>query len=87
MMEIYILGSYLAMLIYAFFLEFDSFREYITMLLECININVTKKVHPYSLMVSFSLILILTSWLGFIVMIALLCDYIGFIYKNKEVKE
>ena len=85
-MEIYILGSYLAVLIYAFLLQFDSFREYMELLIDSIN-NVTKKVHPYSLMVAFSSILIITSWIGFLCMIAIICDYRDFIYKNKEVKE
>ncbi len=77
-------GGYLAIILYALLLNNDGFRDYVTAFAETIiKMYKIKKMHPYSLMQIFGVILLLTSWLGIAIIILLLVDYY-FNYKNKQ---
>lgn len=85
-MEFYILGSYLAILLYAVLLDdIKSFCEYMSALAETfIRVNHIKKMHPYSLLQSFGVFLLLTSWVGIIILLCFIGDFLISKYKNKE---
>jgi len=72
MLEIYIAGGYLAILIYALLLNNDAFREYTEYIIKTLKI---KKLHPYSIMQLFGIILLSISWCGVILVGLLLLDY------------
>jgi len=86
-MEFYILGSYLAILLYAVFLEKRSFLEYMTSLAETIiKIIHIKKMHPYTLLQIFSVFLVFTSWFGIIIFLLFVADFLINEFKNKKQK-
>lgn len=77
-MEIYILGGYLAILIYTFLLDNSKkFLDYMTQLMEIvINIASIKKVHPYTLITVFGMFLLFSSWIGILCLLFLIVDFI-----------
>ena len=87
-MEFYILGGYLALLLYAVLLDdVKPFLEYMTALAETfIKANHIKKTHPYSLLQSFGVFLLLTSWVGIIMLLGFVGDFLISKHKNKKNK-
>ena len=86
MLELYIVGGYLAIIIYALLLDNNSFRDYITAFAETIiKIFHIEKTHPYTIMQMFGVVLLLCSWVGLILLGLLVFDYY-FNYKNKQKK-
>lgn len=83
MLQLYITGGYLAILIYSLLLDNNGFREYIESFAETVKkMCEIKKTHPYTLMQIFGVLLLLISWLGLIVIGILLFDY----FKNYRKK-
>ncbi len=86
MLEIYIVGGYLAIIIYALLLDNNSFRDYMTVFAETIiKIFHIEKTHPYTIMQMFGVVLLLCSWVGLVLLGLLVFDYY-FNYKNKQKK-
>lgn len=86
MLEIFITGSYLAIIIYALLLDNNGFRDYITTVAETIiKIFHIEKTHPYTIMQMFTIVLLLCSWIGLILLGLIIFDYY-FNYKNKQEK-
>ncbi len=85
MIELFIAGGYLAIIIYALLLDNNSFRDYMTAFAETIiKIFHIEKAHPYTIMQIFGVVLLLCSWVGLVLLGLLLFDYIK--YKNKQKK-
>lgn len=87
-MEVYILGGYLAVLLYGILLDnVKGFLEYMTELMNTvIKVYKIKKTHPYTLMSVLGMFLFTMSWFGVFGMLFLVYDFIDFKYKNKEKK-
>lgn len=86
MLELYIVGGYLTIIIYAVLLDYNGFRDYmITFAETIIKILHIEKAHPYTIMQMFGVVLLVSSWIGLIVLGLLLFDYY-FNYKNKQKK-
>ena len=86
MLEIYIIGGYIAILLYALLIENSKdFREYMIQLMEVvIKTCKIKKTHAYTLISTFSVILLFTSWIGLLFLLFLIGDFLIAKYKNKE---
>ena len=85
MLELFIAGGYLAIIIYALLLDNNSFRDYMTTFVKTIiKIFHIEKTHPYTIMQMLGVILLLCSWVGLFLLGLLLFDYIK--YKNKQKK-
>lgn len=86
MLELYIVGGYLAIIIYALLLDNNSFRDYMTAFAETIiKIFHIEKTHPYTIMQMFGVVLLICSWIGLVLLGLLVFDYY-FNYKNKQKK-
>ena len=76
MLELFIAGGYLAIIIYGLILENNGFRDYMTAFAETIikvfNIG---KIHPYTIMQMFGVVLLICSWIGLIFLGLLVFDY------------
>ncbi len=84
MLEIYLVGGYLAIIIYALLLDNNSFRDYMTAFAEIIiKIFHIEKTHSYTIMQIFGVILLLCSWIGLVLLGLLVFDYY-FNYKNLQ---
>ena len=84
MLELYIVGGYLAIIIYAALLDNNSFRDYMTTFAETIiKIFHIEKTHPYTIMQMFGVVLLLCSWIGLVLLGVLIFDYY-FNYKNLQ---
>ena len=69
MLELLIAGGYLAIIIYALFLDNNGFRDYMTAFAETIiKIFHIKKTHPYTIMQIFGVVLLLCSWVGLVLL-------------------
>ena len=87
MLEIYVVGGYLAIFIYSLLLDNNGFRDYITSFAETISkLWHIEKPHPYTIMQMFGVVLLLCSWIGLVLLGVLVFDYYYFNYKNKEKK-
>ena len=76
MLELYIAGGYLALIIYSLLLDNNGFRDYVEALAaSIIKLNKIKNTHPYSLIQMFGIILLIISWPGIIIIGLLLLDY------------
>lgn len=93
MLEIYIGGGYLAIIIYALLLENNGFCDYMTAFAETIikKFHIEKR-HPYiimhmtyTIMQICGIVLLLCSWIGLVLLGLLVFDYY-FNYKNKQKK-
>ena len=85
MLELFIAGGYLAIIIYALLLDNNGFRDYITAFAETIiKIFYIEKAHPYTIMQMFGIVLLLCSWIGLILLGLLVFDY--FISYKKKIK-
>lgn len=85
MLELFIAGGYLAIILYSILLDNNSFRDYMTTFTETIiKIFNIKKTHPYTIMQMFGVVLLLCSWIGLALLGLLIVDY--FNYKNKNKK-
>jgi hypothetical protein len=83
MLEVYIAGGYIAILLYAILLDNDGFREYMENFSETIiKVFKIKKTHPYTIMQMIGIMLLLCSWVGIVLLGLLIGDYLK--YKNKE---
>ena len=86
MLELFIAGGYLAIIIYALLLNNNNFCDYMTAFAETIiKIFHIEKTHPYTIMQMFGVILLLCSWIGLVLLGLLIFDYY-FNYKNKQKK-
>ena len=86
MLELFIAGGYLAIIIYALLLDNNGFRDYMSSFAETIiKIFNIKKIHPYTIMQMFGVVLLICSWIGLILLGLLVFDYY-FNYKNKQKK-
>jgi len=86
MLETFIAGSYLVIIIYALLLNIDSFCDYMSIFAETIiKIFHIKKTHPYTIMQIFGVVLLLCSWVGLVLLGLIVFDYY-FNYKNKQEK-
>jgi len=86
MLEIFIAGGYLALLLYAILVEnVVDFREYMTQLMEVvIKTFKIKNMHPFTLIVNLGLLLLFTSWIGFVILLYLIIDFAILQYKNRK---
>lgn len=85
MLELFIIGGYLAIIIYASMLDNNGFRDYMTLFAETIiKIFHIEKTHPYTIMQMFGVVLLLCSWIGLVLLGLLIVDYIK--HKNKQKK-
>ena len=82
MLELFIIaGGYLGIIIYGLLLENNGFCNYMSSFAETIiKIFNIEKIHPYTIMQMFGVVLLICSWIGLIVF-----DYY-FNYKNKQKK-
>ena len=87
-MELYILGGYIAILLYGVLLDETGFRDYMTSLMEIIikKFNI-KKTHPYTLMFTLGTLFLLTSWVGLLCLLLLIGDFLIMKHKNKNIKK
>ena len=86
MLELFIAGGYLAIIIYALLLDNNGFCNYMSSFAETIiKIFNIEKIHPYTIMQMFGVVLLICSWIGLILLGLLLFDYY-FNYKNKQKK-
>ena len=86
MLELIIAGGYLAIIIYALLLNNNGFCDYMSSFAETIiKIFNIRKIHPYTIMQMFGVVLLICSWIGLILLGLLLFDYY-FNYKNKQKK-
>lgn len=86
MLELFIAGGYLSIIIYALLLDYNSFRDYMTLFAETIiKIFHIEKTHPYTIIQTFGIVLLLCSWISLVLLGLLLFDYY-FNYKNKQKK-
>ena len=86
MIELFITGGYLAIIIYALLLDNNGFCNYMSTFAETIiKIFNIGKTHPYTIMQMFGVVLLICSWIGLILLGLLLFDYY-FNYKNKQKK-
>ena len=84
MIQLFIAGGYLAIIIYALLLNNNSFRDYMTAFAETIiKIFNIEKTHPYTIMQMFGVVLLLCSWIGLVLLGLLIFDYY-FSYKNLQ---
>ena len=86
MLELFITGGYLAIIIYALLLDNNGFCNYMSTFAETIiKIFNIRKTHPYTIMQMFGVVLLICSWIGLILLGLLVFDYY-FNYKNKQKK-
>ena len=86
MIELFITGGYLAIIIYALLLDNNGFCNYMSTFAETIiKIFNIEKTHPYTIMQLFGVVLLICSWIGLILLGLLVFDYY-FNYKNKQKK-
>ena len=86
MIELFITGGYLAIIIYALLLDNNGFCNYMSTFAETIiKIFNIEKTHPYTIMQMFGVVLLICSWIGLILLGLLVFDYY-FNYKNKQKK-
>ena len=84
MLELFIAGGYLAIIIYALILDNDGFCNYMITFAETIIKSWhIEKPHPYTIMQMFGVVLLLCSWVGLVLLGLLIFDYY-FNYKNKQ---
>lgn len=86
MLEFFIVGGYIAILVYALLVEnVKDFREYMIQLMDTvIKTFKIEKTHSYTLISTLGVILLFTSWLGFICLLLLIGDYLYSRYKNRK---
>ena len=86
MLEFFIVGGYITILLYALLVEnVKDFREYMIQLMDVvIKTCKIEKTHAYTLISTFGVILLFTSWIGFIILMLLIGDFLIAKYKNKE---
>ena len=76
MLELFIAGGYLAIIIYALLLENNGFCNYMSAFAETIiKIFNMGKTHPYTIMQMFGVVLLICSWIGLILLGLLVFDY------------
>ena len=69
MLELFIAGGYLAIIIYALLLDNNGFRDYMTAFAETIiKIFNNKKYQPYKIMQMFGVVLLICSCMGLILL-------------------
>lgn len=84
MLELFMAGSYLVIIIYTLLLNNNSFRDYMTAFAETIiKIFHIEKTHPYTIIQMFGVVLLLCSWIGLVLLGLLIFDYY-FSYKNLQ---
>ena len=85
MLEFYIVGGYISILLYALLVEnVKDFREYMIQLMEVvIKTCKIEKTHAYTLISAFSIILLFASWIGFIILMLLIGDFLIAKYKKR----
>ena len=84
-LQIYIAGGYLALILYALLLENNNFREYFSELIKLfLNKSHIKNVHPYSAMQTLSIFCLVLSWISFIGIIAVVYDFLKMKKQNKN---
>lgn len=86
MLEFFIVGGYIAILVYALLVEnVKDFREYMIQLMDTvIKTFKIEKTHSYTLIFTLGVILLFTSWIGFIILILLIGDFLIVKYKNRK---
>lgn len=76
MLELFIAGGYLAIIIYALLLDNNGFCNYMSSFAETIiKIFNIEKIHPYTIMQMFGVVLLICSWIGLILLGLLVFDY------------
>ena len=86
MLELFMAGGYLGIIIYGLLLENNGFRNYMSAFAETIiKVFHIGKIHPYTIMQMFGVVLLICSWIGLILLGLLVFDYY-FNYKNKQKK-
>ena len=86
MLELFMASGYLAIIIYSLLLDNNGFRDYMSAFAETIiKVFHIGKIHPYTIMQMFGVVLLICSWIGLILLGLLVFDYY-FNYKNKQKK-